>query len=154
MVKYYQNLPVRKRFGQNFLQDKSVLNIIIEKSNITNKDFVLEIGPGHGYLTEKILERAKKILAIEIDRDLCKKLKDNFSKFENIEIINQDFLKFDLTLINFSDIPFENRKVIANIPYYITTPIIMKLANEKIIKSQGISNSEKYFSEIIIMLQN
>lgn len=153
MTKYHNNLPVRKRFGQNFLTDKSVLDEIVNKSNITDQDFILEIGPGHGYLTEKIQKNAKQVLAVEIDRDLYKNLKEKFSTANNLEILNEDFLKTDLSLIDFKNIPFENRKVIANIPYYITTPIIMKLANEKLIKREGISNSIKYFSEIIIMIQ-
>lgn len=153
MTKYHNSLPVRKRFGQNFLTDKSVLDDIVNKSNITDQDFILEIGPGHGYLTEKIQKKAKQVLAVEIDRDLYKNLKEKFLTADNLEILNEDFLKTDLSLIDFKNIPFENRKVIANIPYYITTPIIMKLANEKLIKKEGISNSTKYFSEIVIMIQ-
>ncbi|GIW21333.1 MAG: ribosomal RNA small subunit methyltransferase A [Candidatus Sericytochromatia bacterium] len=153
MTKYYNNLPVRKRFGQNFLINKFVIDEIINKSNITSNDFVLEIGPGHGYLTEKIQKLVKNVFAVEIDRDLYKNLKDKFKECSNIDFVNEDFLKLELSQIDFKNIPFENRKVVANIPYYITTPIIMKLANEKIIKREGLSKSNKYFSEIIIMLQ-
>jgi 16S rRNA (adenine1518-N6/adenine1519-N6)-dimethyltransferase len=108
----------KKSLGQNFLIDKNVLDKIVAESNISSDDIILEVGSGLGALTTRLIERAKKTYAIEIDPILCKYLEEKFSAYKNIEIINRDILKADL--------PFHN-KVVANIPYTITGPILEKV---------------------------
>ncbi|RYY00129.1 ribosomal RNA small subunit methyltransferase A [bacterium] len=152
-TKRYKNQVVRKRFGQNFLTDNRILDQIIENSVISEKDFVLEIGPGHGALTERLLEKVNKVTAVEIDRDLVEELKDKFKDNDKIDIVSEDILKFDLETIDFTNYPIENRKAIGNIPYYITTPIIMKFIGEKSLRANGISKTNQIFSELIIMMQ-
>ncbi|MEK7435087.1 MAG: 16S rRNA (adenine(1518)-N(6)/adenine(1519)-N(6))-dimethyltransferase RsmA, partial [Cyanobacteriota bacterium] len=143
----------RKRFGQNFLTDKRVINEIIEKANFTSDDFVMEIGPGHGVLTEQIVEKAGKLTAVEIDRDLVEELKVKFKDNTNFDIISSDILKYNLNDLDFGSFKIENRKAIGNIPYYITTPIIMKIINEDSLRVNGVKNTPKLFSELIIMVQ-
>lgn len=151
--KYFNNVVVRKRFGQNFLTDKRVINEIIEKANFTSDDFVMEIGPGHGILTEQIVEKAGKLTAVEIDRDLVEELKVKFKDKSNFDIISSDILKYNLNDLDFGSFKIENRKAIGNIPYYITTPIIMKIINEDSLRVNGVKNTPKLFSELIIMVQ-
>jgi 16S rRNA (adenine1518-N6/adenine1519-N6)-dimethyltransferase len=151
--KTFKNLPVRKRFGQNFLINKEILEQIAEKANFSPEDFVLEIGPGHGALTEKLLPRVKEVLAVEIDRDLVAELQARFKNEEKLQIVSQDILDLDLQSLPLDRFPFENRKAIGNIPYYITTPIIMKFIGEKSLKQYGISKTSQLFSELIIMIQ-
>ena len=117
------NLRAKKSFGQNFLINESIVDEIVEKSNITNEDVILEIGPGLGTLTKKLLKVAKKVIAVELDQDMCNILKSRIND-ENLEIINQDILKLDINEITAK---YGKIKVVANLPYYITTPIIMKL---------------------------
>ncbi len=116
----------KKRLGQNFLIDSNVIDDIIEYANIKTDDTVLEIGPGIGFVTEQLIKRAKKVIAVELDNDainVLQKLEAN-----NLEIVHQDILKTDLTsLISCNDIKV---KVVANIPYYITSPIIVHLLGE------------------------
>lgn len=112
----------KKRFGQNFLIDERVLNKIMDGADITKEDSVLEIGPGIGTMTQALCERAGEVTAVEIDRDLIPILNETLSVFDNVRIINEDVLKLDLNSI--SDKPL---KVVANLPYYITTPIVMEL---------------------------
>ena len=112
----------KKRFGQNFLIDERVLNKIMDGADITKADSVLEIGPGIGTMTQALCERAGEVTAVEIDRDLIPILNETLSVFDNVRIINEDVLKLDLNSI--SDKPL---KVVANLPYYITTPIVMEL---------------------------
>ncbi len=127
-------LFAKKKFGQNFLIDKNILNKIIEISNITKNDIVIEIGPGLGCLTEFLALSAKKVICYEIDIDMIKMLEENLvSEYDNISIINGDFLKADLTEYK-NENQCENIKVVANLPYYITTPIIFKLLSETKIK--------------------
>ncbi|MDO4439276.1 MAG: 16S rRNA (adenine(1518)-N(6)/adenine(1519)-N(6))-dimethyltransferase RsmA [Eubacteriales bacterium] len=112
----------KKRFGQNFLIDEHVLNKIMDGAEITKEDSVLEIGPGIGTMTQALCERAGDVTAVEIDRDLIPILNETLSPFDNVKVINEDVLKLDLNSI--SDKPL---KVVANLPYYITTPIVMEL---------------------------
>lgn len=112
----------KKRFGQNFLIDEHVLNKIISGAGINRNDTVLEIGPGIGTLTQALCEAAGEVIAVEIDRDLIPILEKTLSSYKNVRIINEDILKLDLHGI--SEKPL---KVVANLPYYITTPIIMGL---------------------------
>lgn len=115
----------KKSLGQNFLQDKQILSRIIEVADLKTDDFVIEIGPGEGVLTEKLLETARKVIAIEIDQSLSEKLKKRFANKENFELINGDILKINLPrLIEEQKLESDGYKVIANIPYYITSPII------------------------------
>ena len=127
-----KGMYAKKHFGQNFLIDKNVLNKIVDISNITKEDTVIEIGPGMGCLTEFLAINAKKVICYEIDPDMIQMLNENLLPlYNNIELINLDFLKADLSIYN-KDI--ENIKVVANLPYYITTPIIFKLLSETKIK--------------------
>ena len=116
-------LKAKKKFGQNFLINEEVINSIIEKSEITKNDVVLEIGPGLGTLTKALLKSAKKVIAVEIDEDMVDILNKRFDE-PNLEIINEDVLKLDLNEITKKE---GKLKVVANLPYYITTPIVMKL---------------------------
>ena len=120
----------KKHFGQNFLVDKNVLKKIVEISSITKEDTVIEIGPGMGCLTEFLCLNAKKVICYEIDNDMVKILEENLlTKYDNVKVINNDFLKESLEYYN-NEEQCQNVKVVANLPYYITTPIIFKLLSE------------------------
>ena len=119
------DLRFHKRFGQNFLIDDNVLNRIADAAEILPSDAVLEIGPGIGTLTRALAERAKKVTTVEIDTRLIPVLNETLSEYNNIKLINEDFLRCDLSDLGFSS--NESIKVAANLPYYVTTPIIMKL---------------------------
>lgn len=123
------DISAKKRYGQNFLIDEHVLCRIIEGSGITKDDMVLEIGPGIGTLTQVLCERAGHVIAVEIDKDMIPLLNENLSEYDNYELINEDILK-----INLAALLGENKKarVVANLPYYITTPIIMQLLENKL----------------------
>lgn len=132
MKKY--GIYANKSLGQNFLIDDEVVARIIESANISNEDLVIEIGPGLGTLTGELLKVAKKVIAIELDTRMIEILQDRFSLYDNIEIINKDVLKIDLNEIiqkEKQELGIKNAKIVANLPYYITTPIIMKLLEEK-----------------------
>lgn len=117
----------QKKFGQNFLIDTHVLNKIIQAADITKEDFVLEIGPGIGTLTQYLCENAREVAAVEIDRMLIPILQDTLSAYDNVTVINQDILKLDLNALVQERNEGRPVKVVANLPYYITTPIIMDL---------------------------
>lgn len=116
-----------KSLGQNFLIDDSVLLDIVQGAEVNAEDFVIEIGPGVGNLTKELLKRAKRVCAIELDSDLIPILKEELKDFENLDIVHMDALKID-----FKELIGEEKsvKVVANLPYYVTTPIIVKLLNE------------------------
>lgn len=118
----------RKQFGQHWLRDRQILEQIIIAAELNQRDQVLEIGPGTGNLTEKLLSEVPALVSVEIDRDLCKKLVKNFGNRDNFLLIQEDFLRLDLDAL-LQDFPkFQNlNKVVANIPYNITGPIIEKL---------------------------
>lgn len=116
----------QKRFGQNFLIDTNIIDKIIDGAGITNKDTILEIGPGIGSLTQMMAESARKVIAVEIDKKLIPVLEDTLGDYENIRIINEDILKLNLKDI-IEEEGITSIKVVANLPYYITTPIIMNL---------------------------
>lgn len=116
----------QKRFGQNFLIDTNIIYSIIEGAGITEEDTILEIGPGIGSLTQMMAEAAKKVIAVEIDKKLIPVLEDTLGAYENIRLINEDILKVDLHKI-IEEEGIKSLKVVANLPYYITTPIIMGL---------------------------
>lgn len=127
-------MKMKKHFGQNFLYDDFLLQDIVDFSGINKTDFLLEIGPGSGNLTYHLLNNCKKLIAIEIDKDLIPTLNNRFSDNANFHLINDDFLNMDenLLLSEFEKLGFDknqNVKVVSNLPYYITSPIIMKLLN-------------------------
>ena len=128
------NIIANKKLGQNFLIDESVVDGIVENSNINNEDLVIEIGPGLGTLTSKLAEKAKKVICIELDSKMVNILKERFIAYKNIEIINNDCLKVDINKLIEQNKKegCKSAKVVANLPYYITTPIIMKLLEEKL----------------------
>lgn len=122
----------QKKFGQNFLIDTHVLDKIIGAANITKDDFVLEIGPGIGTMTQYLCENARQVVAIEIDKNLIPILQDTLSEYDNVEVINDDVLKVDLEKLAAEKNGGKPIKVVANLPYYITTPIIMGLFENKV----------------------
>ena len=117
----------QKKFGQNFLIDTHVLDKIIQAAEITKEDMVLEIGPGIGTMTQYLAESAGKVIAVEIDRNLIPILSETLSGYENVRIINEDVLKVDIRELAERENGGRPIKVVANLPYYITTPIIMGL---------------------------
>ena len=117
----------QKKFGQNFLIDPHVLDKIIAAAEITKDDFVLEIGPGIGTLTQYLAEAAREVVAVEIDSSLIPILEDTLSSYDNVSVINEDVLKVDLKKLAEERNGGKPIKVVANLPYYITTPIIMGL---------------------------
>ena len=148
MMKRY-NLDFKKKFGQNFLTSEEILEEIISKAKISKDDIILEIGPGIGTLTSKLLETGAEVISVEVDLELIRPLKERFFMYNNFTIISSDILKIDI----YSEIVkiLESKgktlndkkiKVVANIPYYITTPIIFKLLE-----------SRNIVSEIYIMVQ-
>ena len=130
MKKY--NLTANKKLGQNFLVDSEAINSIVASANLTKKDMVIEIGPGLGTLTSMLIEKAGKVIAIELDDRMIKILGDRFLLYDNFELINEDVLKVDLSSLIEKNSEFENIKVVANLNYYITTPIIMKLLENRL----------------------
>lgn len=126
ILKKYQ-FSFQKKFGQNFLIDTHVLDKIIRAADIGKDDMVLEIGPGIGTMTQYLAEAAGKVIAVEIDRNLIPILEDTLGSYENVRIINEDVLKLDLKKLVQEENGGKPVKVVANLPYYITTPIIMGL---------------------------
>lgn len=125
LQKYHFNF--QKKFGQNFLIDTNVLDKIIASAKITKEDCVLEIGPGIGTMTQYLAENAGEVVAVEIDKALIPILEDTLSAYDNVTIINEDILKVDINQIAQERNGGKPIKVVANLPYYITTPIIMGL---------------------------
>ena len=143
MKKY--NIKANKALGQNFLINENVLEKIVESSEIEKNDLVIEIGPGLGTLTKYLLEKAGKVICIELDKKMIKILEDRFSLYENFEVKNQDVLKVDLRRMieqEKENSSIKNVKIVANLPYYITTPIVMKLLED-----------ELYLESITVMIQ-
>ena len=122
----------QKRFGQNFLIDEHVLEKIIRAAEITREDFVLEVGPGIGTMTQYLAEAAREVWAVEIDRNLIPILEDTLSSYSNVTILNEDILKVDLEGLVKDKNGGQPIKVVANLPYYITTPIIMGLLESRV----------------------
>lgn len=136
-IKKKHGFKLSKSLGQNFLTDKNIIDKIIERSGISKEDLVIEIGPGIGVLTVAAAEAAGKVIAIEIDRNLIPVLQETLGEYNNIEIINADVLKTDFNPIleqnkEINGQKIRSVKIIGNIPYYITTPIIMKLLEDKV----------------------
>lgn len=122
----------KKKFGQNFLIDPHVLDKIVDAAQITKDDFVLEIGPGIGTLTQYLCEHARQVLAVEIDKNLIPILHETLSPYKNVEVRNGDILKQDIREIAQTYNDGKPIKVVANLPYYITTPIIMELFESRV----------------------
>ncbi len=122
----------QKKFGQNFLIDVHVLDKIIRAAEITKTDFVLEIGPGIGTMTQYLCENAGKVMAVEIDDSLIPILEDTLSEYNNVSVIHGDILKLDLNRLVEEENNGKPIKVVANLPYYITTPIIMELFEKNV----------------------
>ncbi|MCI7242989.1 MAG: 16S rRNA (adenine(1518)-N(6)/adenine(1519)-N(6))-dimethyltransferase RsmA [Lachnobacterium sp.] len=125
LQKYHFNF--QKKFGQNFLINTSILEEIIDAAEITKEDFVLEIGPGIGTMTQYLCEAAREVVAVEIDTNLIPILGDTLSAYDNVEVMNADILKVDIAKLADERNGGKPIKVVANLPYYITTPIIMGL---------------------------
>ena len=121
------NFNFQKKFGQNFLIDTHVLDKIIRESGVTKDDMVIEIGPGIGTMTQYLCENAREVVAIEIDKNLIPILEDTLSAYDNVTVINEDVLKVDIKRLAEEKNGGRPVKVVANLPYYITTPIIMGL---------------------------
>ena len=122
----------QKKFGQNFLIDAHVLEKIMDAAEITQEDCVLEIGPGIGTMTQYLAERARKVIAVEIDSKLIPILKESLGSYDNVQIINEDILKLDIEALVAEENQGKPIKVVANLPYYITTPIIMGLFEQHV----------------------
>jgi 16S rRNA (adenine1518-N6/adenine1519-N6)-dimethyltransferase len=126
IIQKYQ-FRFQKKYGQNFLIDGNILDKIIDSAQISKEDCVLEIGPGIGTMTQYLAEQAREVVAVEIDKNLIPILKDTLSDYDNVTIINEDILKVDIQKIVQEKNGGRPVKVVANLPYYITTPIIMAL---------------------------
>ena len=126
------NFSIQKKYGQNFLIDEHVLNKIIAAAELNKDDYVIEIGPGIGTMTERMAPECKHVTAIEIDKELIPILSETLSRFDNVDIINEDVLKVDLNKLIAERNDNKPVKVVANLPYYITTPIIMSLLENNI----------------------
>lgn len=126
------NFNFQKRFGQNFLIDTHVLDKIITNADINKDDLVIEIGPGIGSMTQLLATKAKKVIAVEIDKNLIPILEETLASFDNIAIINEDILKVDIKALVDRYNNGKAIKVVANLPYYITTPIVMGLFESRV----------------------
>ena len=122
----------QKKYGQNFLIDNHVLDKIINAADISDEDLVIEIGPGIGTLSQRIAEKAYKLITIEIDKKLIPILKKTLAAYENVVLINEDVLKVDIAELIEKETAAKRVKVVANLPYYITTPIIMDLLEKRL----------------------
>lgn len=140
LQKYHFNF--QKKFGQNFLIDTHVLEKIIEAAGVSDDDFVLEIGPGIGTMTQYLCEHAREVYVVEIDKNLIPILDETLHEYDNVTVLNDDILKVDLTRIAAERNEGRPIKVVANLPYYITTPIIM-----------GLFESEVPLDNLTIMVQ-
>ncbi|MDO4463864.1 MAG: 16S rRNA (adenine(1518)-N(6)/adenine(1519)-N(6))-dimethyltransferase RsmA [Bacillota bacterium] len=141
VIKKY-GFSFQKKFGQNFLIDANILEKIIASAEITKEDCVIEIGPGIGTMTQYLAENAREVVAVEIDKNLIPILEETLKEYENVSILNEDILKVDLNRLVKEKNDGRPIKVVANLPYYITTPIIM-----------GLFESHVPLSSITIMVQ-
>ena len=128
------NIVANKKLGQNFLVDNDVIDNIITAADVNTNDLIIEIGPGLGTLTKSLLEKAGKVICVELDKKMIKILNDRFKFYDNFELINEDILKVDLSKLikENKNNKLKTVKIVANLPYYITTPIIMKLLENKL----------------------
>lgn len=140
------NLRADKRLGQNFLVDEQIVNKIISAAELTAEDTVLEVGPGIGTLTQALAETGAQVVAVELDRRLLPVLAKTLAGYDNIEIINEDILQLDIR----KAVPKENFKVVANLPYYITTPIIFNLLEQKLPMERMVAMVQKEVAERMV----
>lgn len=126
VIKKY-DFAFQKRFGQNFLIDANIVEAIVDRADITKDDCVLEVGPGIGTMTQYLCEAAGKVIAVEIDKNLIPILNETLNDYDNVRVINEDILKLDIKSLADEENEGKPIKVVANLPYYITTPIIMGL---------------------------
>ena len=133
LLKKY-NMTANKKLGQNFLIDENAIEEIVNAAKVKQEDLIIEIGPGLGTLTEQLLKNAGKVICIELDTRMLNVLNDRFSLYNNFEIINDDVLKVDIDKLikQNKNEKIKTAKIVANLPYYITTPIVMKLLEEKL----------------------
>ena len=132
----------KKSLGQNFLRDETIVNRIVDALELRKDETVIEIGPGRGALTERLLTDAGRIAAIEFDRDLISPLRERFDSFDNFELINDDALNIDFADILMTDADNGKTKLVANLPYNISTPILQRLIDRR-----------ELFSKIVLMFQ-
>lgn len=130
-------ITANKSLGQNFLINDEVIEQIVSGAEVNKEDLIIEIGPGLGTLTKELLEKAGKVIAVELDKRMIEILTDRFSLYKNFELINEDILKLEISKLiddnlNQLDLGLNKVKIVANLPYYITTPIIMKLLEERL----------------------
>ncbi|MCR5701489.1 MAG: 16S rRNA (adenine(1518)-N(6)/adenine(1519)-N(6))-dimethyltransferase RsmA [Lachnospiraceae bacterium] len=130
-IKKY-DFAFQKKFGQNFLIDEHVISKIISAAELTKDDMVLEIGPGFGTMTQYLCENAREVVVVEIDKELIPILHDTLSPYDNVTIVNEDILKYDIAALVREKNGGRPIKVVANLPYYITTPIIMGLLESRV----------------------
>ena len=137
-------MRAKKSLGQNFLQDKTIVNRIVEALELREKETVIEIGPGRGALTERLLEVDAEVIAVEFDRDLVPVLKDKFSHYETFTVVNEDALKVDFAALISNNLKSEigDLKLVANLPYNISTPILQRLIDQR-----------HLFPKIVLMFQ-
>lgn len=126
------DIAFTKSLGQNFLIDENILNKVVAVAEVTKDDYILEVGPGIGALTAALANRAKKVVAIEIDKGIIPVLRKSVEDFDNVEVIEGDVLKVDLAKLAQENFDSSDFKVVANLPYYITTPVIMKLLSAQL----------------------
>lgn len=134
LLKKYK-IKANKSLGQNFLIDDEVISDIVNGAEVEKDDLVIEIGPGLGSMTKLLIEKARKVICVELDKKMIRVLCERFKNSDNLEIINADILRLDLNKLienEKKDNEIKNVKIVANLPYYITTPIIMKLIEEKL----------------------
>jgi len=145
------NIKPKKSLGQNFLKDDAVVQRIVESANLSSDDVVVEIGPGKGVLTELLAKKCKKVIAIELDERMVEFIKNKFSGIKNVEIIHGDILKINLPeLVHGQQFTVHGYKVIANLPYYITSPIIRLLLETEFPPSEMILMVQKEVAERIV----
>ncbi len=143
------NIKFTKSLGQNFLIDENIITKIVNLGNIKKEDLVIEIGPGIGNMTVELAKKAGQVVAVEIDKHLLSALEENLKEFNNVMIINEDILKVDVNEI-ISRFKFKSVKVIANLPYYITTPIIMGLLEKQVNIDKMVFMIQKEVSERMV----
>ena len=129
MEKY--DVKFKKKFGQNFLKDINVVKRIVDVSEVNDRSLVIEVGPGGGVMTRELALRSKNVIAYEIDTDLEEELLKRLDNFDNVDILFQDFLLSDIGS-DISNYDYDELYFVSNVPYYITTPILMKLINSKL----------------------
>ena len=139
MEKY--DVKFKKKFGQNFLKDINIVKRIVDVSNIDNNSLVIEVGPGGGVMTKELAMRAKNVIAYEIDNELVDELSKRLDGFDNVEVLFQDFLEADIDA-DLKDYSYDSLYFVSNVPYYITTPILMKIINSRL-----------KFNKIVMMVQ-